>query len=174
MDGAQPVGDGGEAVEVVVKVVVEDGITKLGRDKVSTLVAVTVGARGTVFFVVAAAVLLLSGVTITVSVVDAGMQTLAVKVVSEIGLVGLLVASVEASRVEGTRLHPISRVLLSHMLVLSCCDMETSTSFFDFMGVGKRLEYLEYGGHVGRWRGEDIMAVVLQHELILQVPGPDG
>ena len=47
------------------------------------------------------------------------------------------------------------------MLGLSFRNLETNMSFFKFRGVGKRLEYLEYGSHVGRWRGEDIMAVVL-------------
>ena len=36
----------------------------------------------------------------------------------------------------------------------------------------KVLEYLEYGGHVCRWRGEDFMAVVIQDELVLGIPGP--
>ena len=28
------------------------------------------------------------------------------------------------------------------------------------------------GGHVCRWRGEDFMAVVVQDELVLEIPGP--
>jgi hypothetical protein len=36
----------------------------------------------------------------------------------------------------------------------------------------KTLEYLEYGSHVCRWCSEDLMAVVVQDELIFEVPGP--
>ena len=31
---------------------------------------------------------------------------------------------------------------------------------------------MEHGGHVGRWCGEDLVAVVVQDELVLEVPGP--
>ena len=34
------------------------------------------------------------------------------------------------------------------------------------------LECLEQSGHVYGWRGEDFMAIVVQDELILEVPGP--
>ena len=34
------------------------------------------------------------------------------------------------------------------------------------------LEYLEYSSHVCRWRGEDFVAVVIQDELMFEVPGP--
>ena len=50
--------------------------------------------------------------------------------------------------------------------------METSTSFCNLGSLGKALEYLEHGGHVGRWRGEDLMVVVVQDELVFEVPGP--
>ena len=50
--------------------------------------------------------------------------------------------------------------------------METSAIFFDLRGLGKTFEYLKNGGHVGRWHGEDLVAVVVQDELVLEVPGP--
>ena len=31
---------------------------------------------------------------------------------------------------------------------------------------------MEHGGHVGRWCGEDLVAIVVQDELVLEVPGP--
>ena len=36
----------------------------------------------------------------------------------------------------------------------------------------KTLEYLDHSGHVCRWRGEDFMAIVVQDELVLEIPGP--
>jgi len=50
--------------------------------------------------------------------------------------------------------------------------VETSTGFCNLRGLRKTLEYLEYGGHVYRWCGEDFVAVVVQDELVLKVPGP--
>jgi hypothetical protein len=52
--------------------------------------------------------------------------------------------------------------------------METSTGFCNLRGLRKTLEYLEYGGHVCRWRGEDFVAVVVRDKLVLEVPGPWG
>ena len=49
------------------------------------------------FFIVAAAALLLVGVTITVSAVDAGMQILVMKAVMEVGLIDLLLVGAGAS-----------------------------------------------------------------------------
>jgi len=34
------------------------------------------------------------------------------------------------------------------------------------------LEYLEYDSHVGRWRGEYFVVIVVQDELVFEVPGP--
>jgi hypothetical protein len=50
--------------------------------------------------------------------------------------------------------------------------MEMSPGFCNLRSLGKVLEHLEYGGHVCRWRGEDFMAVVVQDELVLEIPGP--
>ena len=50
--------------------------------------------------------------------------------------------------------------------------MDTSTGFLDLGSLGKTIEYLKNGSHVGGWRGEDLMAVVVQDELVLEVPGP--
>ena len=44
--------------------------------------------------------------------------------------------------------------------------------FYDLRSFGKILEYLEYGGHICRWGGKDFMAVVVQDELVLEIPGP--
>ena len=44
--------------------------------------------------------------------------------------------------------------------------------FCNLRSLVKVLEYLEYGGHVCRWRGEDLVAVVVQDKLVLEVPGP--
>ena len=58
---------------------------------------VVVGSRGAMFFIVAAAALLLDGVTITVSAVDAGMQILVMKAVMEVGLIDLILVGAGAS-----------------------------------------------------------------------------
>jgi hypothetical protein len=50
--------------------------------------------------------------------------------------------------------------------------VETSASFFNLRSLGKDFEYMEYSGHVGRWCGEDLVAVVVQDELVLEVLGP--
>jgi len=47
-----------------------------------------------------------------------------------------------------------------------------STGFCNLRGLREILEYLEYGSHVCRWHGEDFIAIVVQDELILEVPGP--
>ena len=46
------------------------------------------------------------------------------------------------------------------------------SGFCNLGSLRKTLEYLEYGGHVGGWGGEDFVAVVVQDELVLEVPGP--
>ena len=63
-------------------------------------------------------------------------------------------------------------VLPSHALSLGCCNVDTSMGFCNLGGLRNTLEYLEYGGHVCRWRSEDFVAVVVEDELILKVPGP--
>ena len=47
-----------------------------------------------------------------------------------------------------------------------------STGFCNLGSLRETLEYLEYGSHVGRWRGEDFVGVVIQGELMLKVLGP--
>ena len=47
-----------------------------------------------------------------------------------------------------------------------------STGFCNLGSLRKILEYLDYGGHVCRWRGKDFMSIVVQDELVLEVPGP--
>jgi len=75
-----------------------------------------------------------------------------------------------AYRAVGARLRPVVGVLLPQALSLGCCNVETSTGFCNLRSLRKILDYLEYGGHVCRWRGEDFMAVVVQDELVLEVP----
>ena len=69
-------------------------------------------------------------------------------------------------------MRPVVGVLLPQALSLGYCNMEMSLGFCNLRSLGKVLEHLEYGGHVCRWRGEDFMAVVVQDELVLEVPGP--
>jgi hypothetical protein len=38
--------------------------------------------------------------------------------------------------------------------------------------LGKTFEYLKNGDHVGRLRGEDLVAIVVQDELVFEVSGP--
>ena len=100
LDGAQPVGEGEEAIQIIVEVIVDDdGVATSRQDEVATPVAVAVGTRSAMFVVVAAAMLLFGSVVITMTVVDAGSQILAVKAVAEIGLINLLVVGAGASRV---------------------------------------------------------------------------
>jgi hypothetical protein len=47
-----------------------------------------------------------------------------------------------------------------------------STGLCNLRSLRETLEYLEYVSHVGRWRGEGFVAVVVQDELIFEVPGP--
>ena len=44
--------------------------------------------------------------------------------------------------------------------------------FLNLGSLRKTFEYLKNGGHVGRWHGEDLVTVVVEDELVLEVPGP--
>jgi hypothetical protein len=111
-------------------------------------------------------------VLLAMMIVDAGSKIAVAEAITEIWLVDLLVAAMGAHRAVGARLRPVVGVLPPLALSLGCCNMGTSASFFDLGGLGKAFEYLKNSGHVGRWRGEDLMAVVVQDDLVFEVPGP--
>jgi len=164
LDGSQPVGKGGEAVEVIRRVVVIAAR--------STIAIAMVGDRCIMLLVVVATSFPLGVVPFAMTVVDAGSKTATIEAVAKIWLVDLLATAMGAYRAVGARLRPIVGVLPSQALCLGCCNVEMSASFCNLGSLEKALEYLEYSGHVGRWRGEDLMAVVVQDELIFEVPGP--
>ena len=51
--------------------------------------------------------------------------------------------------------------------------MQTSASLDDLGVLLEALEHLEHRGKVGRRRGEDVLAVVVEDEVGVQVTGPD-
>ena len=133
---------------------------------------IAVGTGYAVLLVVAAMSLPLGIVPLAMMVVYAGSEVAAVKAGMKIWLVDLLVPVMGAYPAVGARLRPIVGALILQALSLGCCNMETSTGFCNLRGLRNILEYLEYGGHVCRWRGKDIMAIVVQDELVLEVPDP--
>ena len=88
LDGSQPIGEGGEAVEVVAGFVV--ATRSLRRVVAPAAVVLVVGVRDVVFLVVLATSLLLGGVALAVMVVDARAQVLLVELEAEVILVDLL------------------------------------------------------------------------------------
>ena len=85
LDGSQPIGEGGEAIKVIRRVVVVAAR--------STITVVAVGARCTMLLVVAAMSFPLGVVPFVMTVVDAGSKIASVEAVAEIWLVDLLVAA---------------------------------------------------------------------------------
>ena len=164
LDGSQPVGEGGEAVEVVCRVVVVAARLAIA--------VVAIGAGCTMLFIVAATLLPLGIVPLATAVVDAWSKVTTVEAGTGIRQVDLLLVAMRAYRAVGARLRPVVGVLLPQALNLGCCNVETSTGFLDLGSLGKTIEYLKNGGHVGGWRGEDLVAVIVQDELVLEVPGP--
>ena len=69
-------------------------------------------------------------------------------------------------------MRPVVGVLLPHALSLGYCNVETSIGFCSLRSLREIVKYLEYDSHVCRWRGEDFVAVVIQDELMFEVPGP--
>ena len=51
--------------------------------------------------------------------------------------------------------------------------MQTSASLDDLGGLLVDLEHLEHCGEVGRWRSEDVLAVVVEDEVTVEVAWPD-
>ena len=48
-----------------------------------------------------------------------------------------------------------------------------SVGLDDLGGLLEALEYLEHRGEVGRWRGEDVLAIVVEDEVSIEVAGSD-
>ena len=93
----------------------------------------------------------------------------------KIRLVDFLVLAMGAYRAVGARLRPVVGVLLPQALGLGCYNVEMSTGFCNLGSLRETLEYWEYGSHVCRWHGEDFVAVIIQDELMFEVPrGGDG
>ena len=88
LDGPEPTGEGGEAVEVVAGFVV--ATRSLRRVVAPAAVVLVVGVRDVVFLVVLVTSLLLGGVALAVMVVDARVQVLLVELEAEVVLVDLL------------------------------------------------------------------------------------
>jgi hypothetical protein len=51
--------------------------------------------------------------------------------------------------------------------------MQVSAGLDDLGDLLEALEHLEHRGEVGRWRGEDVLAVVVEVEVVVEVAGPD-
>jgi hypothetical protein len=51
--------------------------------------------------------------------------------------------------------------------------VQTSASLDDLGGLLKTLEHLEHYGEVGRWRSEDVLAIVVEDEVGVEVTGSD-
>jgi hypothetical protein len=48
-----------------------------------------------------------------------------------------------------------------------------STGLDDLGGLLEALEHLEHRSEVSRWRGEDVLAIVVEDEVGVEVAGPD-
>ena len=72
-----------------------------------------------------------------------------------------------------TRLGVVSRVVLVQLLGLRGSHVQASASLDDLGGLLETLEHLEHHGKVGRRRGKDVLAVVVEDEVGLEVTGPD-
>ena len=150
LDGPKPVGESREAIEVVAGFVVTRRMA--GRVVASAAAVQVVGVRDTVFLVVLAMSLVFSSVAFVMTVVDAWVQILLVKLEAKVVLVYLLFVVVGSCRVV-TRLGVVSRVVLAHLLGLRGSHMQTSTGLDDLEGLLEALEHLEHRGEVGRCSG---------------------
>ena len=131
-----------------------------------------VGVGDAVFLVVLATSLALGGVALAVTVVDAWAQVLLVELEAEVVLVDLSIVAVGPCRVVA-RLGAVGRVVLAQLQGLSGSHVQTSTSLDDHGGFQETLEHLEHHSEVGRWRGEDVLAVVVEDEVSVEVAGPN-
>jgi hypothetical protein len=177
LDGPELAGEGGEAVEVVAGFVVAAGSSWMIVALATAVLMVGVG--DTVVLVVLAMSLALGGVVLAVTVVDALTQVLLVQLEVEVILIDLSVVAVGSCRVVA-RLGAVVRVVRAQLLGLFGSHMQTSVSLDDLGGsldnlggLLGTLEHLEHHGEVGRWRGEDILVVVVEDEVGVKVTGPD-
>ena len=116
MNGPEPTGEGGEAVEVVAGLVVV--AASLWTSVAPAAMVLVVGIGVAVFLVVLAMSLALGGVALALTVVDVRMQILSVELEAEVILVDLLfVVAVGSCRVV-TRLGAVGRVVLAQLLGL--------------------------------------------------------
>ena len=105
-------------------------------------------------------------------VVDALTQVLLVELETEVVLVDLFVIAVGSSRVVA-RLGAVGRVFLAQLLGLRGSHMQTGASLDDHGGLLEVLEHLEHSGEVGRRRGADALAVVVEDEVGVEVAWSD-
>ena len=67
----------------------------------------------------------------------------------------------------------VSRVVLAQLLGLCGSHMQASAGLDDLGGLLEALEHLEHHSEVSRWRGEDVLAVVVEDEVGIGVAGVD-
>jgi hypothetical protein len=97
-----------------------------------------------------------------ISVVDVG---------PEIQLVDLVIAGAMTHRV--VRVAGLSlegRVIFPQALDLCSSNVEMCVSSFKLGRMGESIEYLECGSQIGRRRGEDVLAIALRDEVVIEVP----
>jgi len=71
------------------------------------------------------------------------------------------------------RLGAVSRVVLAQLLGLHGGHMQVSTGLDDLGGLLEALEHLEHRGDIGRWRGEDDLAIVVKDKFVVEVAWSD-
>ena len=146
LNGPEPVGEGGEAIEVVVGFVVA---TRSARRVVTLAAAVlVVGVGDVVFLVVLATLLTIGGITFTMTVVDAWAQILLVELEAKVVLIDLFIVAVGSCQLV-TRLGAVSRVVLAKLLGLRGSYVQSSASLDDLRGLLEVLEHLEHRSEVG-------------------------
>ena len=59
------------------------------------------------------------------------------------------------------------------VLGLRGSHMQASASLDDLGGLLETLEHLEHHGKVRRWRGKDVLAVVVEDKVGVEFAGPD-
>ena len=72
-----------------------------------------------------------------------------------------------------TRLGAVSPVVLAQLLRLRGSHVQASVSLDDLVGLLEALEHLEYHVEVGRWRSEDVLAIVVEDEVGIEVARSD-
>ena len=107
-----------------------------------------VGVGDAVVLVVLAMSLVLGGVALAVTVVDALTQVLLVELEAEVVLVDLLFIVAMGSCRVVTRLGAVGRVVLAQLLGLCGSHMQTSAGLDDLGGLLEALEHLEHRGKV--------------------------